>query len=151
MKIHLKQIPEQGLHIEGEAPASILDLGEESLARPVGPVTYSLDLGLSDGGLFATGTVGVDLEMECGSCLEKFIYPLRVDDFAMQMELKGPETVDLTEQVREDILLALPPYPHCDVNGQKVCKGPEREVLESQVEAKPTWAELDKLKLKTKI
>ncbi|HEX4086727.1 MAG TPA: YceD family protein [Chthoniobacteraceae bacterium] len=152
MKIHLNQIPAGGAHLEGEEPASILQLDEDPLVRPQGPVRYSLEVGLSDGGLFATGRLGVDLEMECGSCLKRFSYPLRIEDFATQVELTGSETVDLTEQVREDILLALPPYPHCDWNGQNVCKGaaPEGKQEENPEEPTQTWAELDKLKFKNK-
>ena len=150
MKVHLNQIPFDGLHLEFEEPADFLELPDAAnpTVRPLGPVRASLDVGLSDGGLFATGPLAVDLELECVACLEKFTYPLRVDDFAMQMELGGPEMADLTPQVREDILLALPPYPHCDWNGQKVCKGPALEVLEDPG-VKPAWDELDKLKFKS--
>ena len=146
MKVHQNQIPVDGLHIEGQDPASILDLDDPSV-RPLGPVRWALDIGLSDGGLFATGRLAVDLEMECVACLRKFTYLLRVEDFATQIDLTGPETVDLTEQVREDILLALPPYPHCDWNGD-VCKGAARKVTQSPGDSH-TWDELDKLKFKS--
>ena len=122
MKVHQHQIPHEGLHLEGEDPAAILELNDPSV-RPLTPVRWAVDIGLSKGGLFATGSLAVDLSLQCGSCLKRFTYPLRVDDFATQIELTGPETVDLTDQMREDILLALPPYPHCDWNGKTVCKG----------------------------
>jgi uncharacterized protein len=147
MKVHINQIPADGLHIEGEDPAAILEL-DDPCVQPVRGVRWSLDIGLSDGGLFATGKLAVDLKMVCVSCLRKFTYPLRVPDFAMQIELNGPETVDLTDQMREDILLALPPYPHCDWNGQNVCKGAVRESTESPGESH-AWDELDKLKFKS--
>jgi uncharacterized protein len=150
MKVHIKQIPAEGMHLEGEDPASILELDDPSV-QPRGGVRWALDIGLSDGGLFATGKLAADLDMECVSCLRKFTFPLRVEDFATQIELNGPETVDLTDQVREDILLALPPYPHCDWNGQNVCKGAIRKVknsTESPGESH-TWDELDKLKFKS--
>jgi uncharacterized protein len=147
MKVHIKQIPAEGLHLEGEDPASILELNDP-FVRPRGGVRWSLDFGLSDGGLFATGKLAVDLDVECVSCLRKFTYPLRVEDFATQIELTGPETVDLTDQTREDILLALPPYPHCDWNGQNVCKGAARRSAEVPGESH-TWDELDKLKFKS--
>jgi len=134
--------------MEGEDPASILELNDP-LVKPRSGVRWSLDIGLSDGGLFATGKLAVDLNLECASCGEKFTFPLRVNDFAMQMELHGPETVDLTDQMREDILLALPPYPHCDWNGQNVCKGALRESKENPGESQHTWDELDKLKFKS--
>lgn len=148
MKVHQNQIPPEGLHLEGEDSPDILELDDPSV-HPLGPVRWALDIGLSGGGLYATGKLAVDLGLECVSCLRKFTYLLRVDDFATQVDLKGPETVDLTDQVREDILLALPLYPHCDWNGQNVCKGATRESMESPGESH-TWDELDKLKFKSK-
>ena len=152
MKIHLKQIPVDGLHVEGTEDSKMLDL-KEGNAQPVSDVQYSLDVGLSDGGLFATGLIGVDLELECVGCLTRFRYPLRVPDFAMQVELTSSETVDLTEPVREDILLALPPHPHCDWNGERVCPGvsyrPKTEASDAPLAEKPdAWGALDQLKIK---
>ncbi len=149
MKVHINQIPIDGLHLEGEDPADMLDL-KDPLLQPKGPVRWALDLGLSEGGMFATGKLAVDLDAECVVCLKKFTYPLRVEDFATQVELAGPEMVDLTDQMREDMLLALPPHPHCDWNGQTVCKGALRTTVE-EVPGEPphTWDELDKLKFKS--
>ena len=152
MKIHLKQIPSEGLHVEGTDPRGILDLQDRSV-EPVSDVDYSLDIGLSEGGLFATGQLAVDLELECVACLERFRYPLRVRDFACQVELTGSERVDLTEPVREDILLALPPHPHCDWNGERVCQGvsylAKTQGAGAPLAGKPdAWGALDQLKLK---
>ena len=152
MKVHLSQIPPEGLHVEGTDSHAILDLKEPDI-RPVGDVEFTLDVGLSDGGLFATGVVGVDLELVCVSCLEKFRYPLRVRDFACQVQLTGSETVDLTEPIREDILLALPPHPHCDWNGERVCQGAFFRSKAGASEQPPAdtraaWGALDQLKLK---
>jgi uncharacterized protein len=158
MKVHILQIPVEGLHLEGEESSAILDLHDES-TRPAGNIHYALDVGLSDGGLFATGELSVELDVECVACLERFRYPLRVPDFACQIELTGRETVDLTEAIREDILLALPPHPHCDWNGERVCQGAltrfkteaSRETLSDAQETGSTpdvWGALDQLKIK---
>ena len=150
MKIHLNRFPTEGLHIEGEEPHEILQIQDE-LYRPISPVRYSLDVGLSDGGLFATGTLAVDLDMECVRCLNRFTYALEVPDFAVQVELSSSETVDLTEEIREDILLALPPHPHCDWNGAKPCAGvlEIKKIHESEppaeLEGKNPWNTLDQL------
>jgi len=138
--------------VEGTDPAKILDLHEESI-RPLGDVNYSLDVGLSEGGLFATGRVAVDLELECVNCLERFRFPLEVKDFACQIELPGAEMVDLTGYLREDIVLALPPHPHCDWNGERVCKGAARlnevhAAADSLAEENEVWGALDQLKIK---
>ncbi len=152
MKVHLNQIPTEGLHVEGTESSKILDLKEPDI-QPVSDVQYALDVGLSDGGLFATGEVGVDLELACVACLERFRYPLRVPDFACQIELTSSETVDLTDPIREDILLALPPHPHCDWNGEKVCQGVFPRAKTDTTEQPSTgsqeaWGALDQLKLK---
>jgi uncharacterized metal-binding protein YceD (DUF177 family) len=149
MKVHVLQIPPDGLRLEGEEPSEILELDSDR-ARSTGPIQYALDVGLSEGGLFATGTLAVGIECQCVRCLENFRRDLRVDDFACQVELEGRETVDLTEHVREDILLSLPAHPHCDWDGEKVCKAQfrdapsEAEPLEDQ---RDVWKGLDKLKL----
>ena len=151
MKVHTKQIPDHGLHLEGAENHQILDLHEDGV-KPVSDVHYSLDVGLSDGGLFATGQVGVDLELVCVSCLETFLYPLEISDFAFQMELNGSESVDLTPLIREDLLLALPPHPHCDWNGEKVCHSvsirPKATRSNEELPPKPdAWGALDHLKM----
>lgn len=151
MKVHLKQIPTEGLHLEGTEKSAILDLREETI-QPAGDIRYALDVGLSDGGLFATGSIGVDLDLECVACLERFRYPLAIPDFACQIELTGAESVDLTATVREDILLALPPHPHCDWNGEKVCQGASlranaESAPEPLSESRDVWGALDQLKI----
>jgi uncharacterized metal-binding protein YceD (DUF177 family) len=150
MKLHLKQIPPEGRHFAGEEPAAILDLAATDFTARTS-ITYALDVGLSEGGLFATGTLAVDLECACVSCLEKFVLPVRVADFACQVELTGAEEIDLTEPVREDILLALPAHPRCDWDGIRACPGVARPAAEPSAEAeapsRETWAVLDQLKL----
>ena len=150
MKVHIQQIPPDGKHYEGEDPNSILDLHEDDI-RPVSPVRYSLEVGLSEGGLFATGTLGVDVEFQCVKCLETFRYPVRIEDFALQTDLAGAETIDLTEPVREDILLALPPHPHCDWDGGKACSGVRQTASHRAGAEAPgpnVWGALDQLKTK---
>jgi uncharacterized protein len=119
----------------------------------VEPVSYALDIGLSENGLFATGELNTVVEFECVSCLERFRFPVHMPNFACQTELTGSETVDLTPAIREDILLALPPHPRCDWNGEHECRGARKasfggEGSESAPGLPNTWAALDQLKIK---
>jgi uncharacterized metal-binding protein YceD (DUF177 family) len=155
MKVHLLQIPADGKRYEGEDPAKVLDLHEPEV-QPVSGVHYALDVGLSGGGLFATGRVGVTMRLQCVTCLERFERPIEVNDFACQVELTGSETVDLTDPIREDILLALPAHPHCDWNGERVCPGAslpaklaEEAAADPSTDPQAVWSALDQLKLKT--
>jgi uncharacterized metal-binding protein YceD (DUF177 family) len=148
MKIHLRQIPQGGtLHVEGVEDAGFLDL-EEAEAHACSPLEYELDVGLSGGGLFATGRLSVCVRLRCVACLDEFETTLSVDHFALQKELDGRESVDLTEEVREDIHLALPAHPRCDAQGKKTCPARFSQAPgdASQPPGNAPWSVLDGLK-----
>lgn len=149
MKVHLSQIPPEGLHLEGVEPDDILGATGPGV-RLAGPIRYAIDVGLSGSGLFATGCLEAPFELDCVTCLNPFSYTVRVPDFALHTELAGPEMVDLTPQVREDILLALPPHPHCDWGGRGRCPGvwgAQATAAGTAAERPAPWAALDQLKL----
>ena len=147
MKVHLKQIPAEGLHLEGEENCPIPDLEAEGI-RCAAPLRYDLDLGISGGALWANGSLVQPVEVSCVSCLEKFVHEIKVPAFAIHMELHGPETIDLTPLIREDILLNLPAHPHCDREGGRTCKAAQLEAVQPVAKRKADWSALDKLKLK---
>jgi uncharacterized metal-binding protein YceD (DUF177 family) len=147
MKVHLKQIPSQGLHLQGEEDCPIQELEAEGV-RCIGPLQYDIDLGVSGGGLWANGFLSQRVVLRCVSCLEKFVHEIRVSAFAVHVELHGPETVDLTPFMREDILLNLPAHPHCDRDGDRICKEKQVTSREQDTRRKSDWSALDKLKLK---
>jgi uncharacterized metal-binding protein YceD (DUF177 family) len=147
VKVHLKQIPTGGLHLEGDEECPILELETEGI-HCVGPLHYSIDLGVTSGALWASGSLSQPVELRCVACLEKFVHEIQVPAFAMHTELRGPETVDLTPFMREDLLLNLPAHPHCDRDAGRVCKPKQIEAAAQDAGRKSDWSALDKLKLK---
>jgi uncharacterized protein len=153
VKIHLNQIPPGGLHLSGEEDCPLGDVADVGC---VGPLSYELDAGVSDGALWAQGTLAQKVELTCVACLEKFEYEIKVPAFALHTDLQGPETIDITPFLREDILLNLPPYPRCDRDGGRICKG--SKIIEGtdaasagrvEVEKREhDWGALDRLKLR---
>jgi uncharacterized metal-binding protein YceD (DUF177 family) len=147
VKVHLNQIPAEGRHIEGEEDCPITDVEAEEI-RCIGQLSYKIDIGVSGGALWATGLLRQSVELRCVACLEKFMHEIKVPAFALRTELHGPETVDLTPFMREDLLLNLPAHPRCDRDGGRVCRATQREAMKEEVR-KPDWSALDKLKLKS--
>jgi uncharacterized metal-binding protein YceD (DUF177 family) len=147
MKVHLRQIQSDGLHLAGEEECLIPELTAEGI-RYCGPLRYDLELGISEGALWATGSLVQPVEFQCVRCLEWFPFEIKVTAFSVHLELTGPEVVDLTPYFREDILLNLPPHPHCDREGGRVCKAAQTEKPEIEEIRKPDWSALDKLNLK---
>jgi len=150
VKVHLKQIPPEGLHLEGEEDCLIAGLESEGV-RCAGPMEYKIDIGLSDGSLWANGSLKQPMELICVGCLEKFVHNIKVPAFALHTELHGPETVDLAPFMREDILLNLPAHPRCDREGERVCQAASATLNianESDAKREHDWEALDKLKLR---
>jgi uncharacterized metal-binding protein YceD (DUF177 family) len=147
VKVHLNQIPTGGLHLEGDEECPILELETEGI-RCIGPLHYSIDLGVTSGALWASGSLSQPVELRCVACLEKFVHEIQVPAFAIHTELRGPETVDLTPFMREDLLLNLPAHPHCDRDAGRVCKPKQIEAAAQDAGRKSDWSALDKLKLK---
>ena len=112
----LAEIPEDGLHLEGQLDGSLFDI-DPGDAQPTGPLEYQLDLLPSGEVLLVTGSVRACFRRECVRCLEPFEEVISLDPYAADVETEGKGTIDLTERLREDILLALPAYPHCDSTG----------------------------------
>ncbi len=133
------------MHLSGEEDCPIQELAPEEI-RCAGPLHYDIDVGVSDGGLWANGSLSQPVELRCVSCLQKFVHEIRVPAFAVHTELHGPETVDLTPFVREDLLLNLPAHPHCDRDGDRVCKAKQVKTEEQDARRKSDWSALDKLK-----
>ena len=152
MKVHLRQIPDEGLHLEGEEDCPLPELEVEDVVC-AGPLRYSFDIGVSEGALWGNGSLAQPVKVRCVACLEQFVHTIEVPDFAVHTDLGGPETIDLTPFVREDILLNLPAYPRCDRLGGRVC--PAADTLQelsgandkTEATRKPDWSALDKLDL----
>ncbi|MFL6584622.1 MAG: YceD family protein [Chthoniobacterales bacterium] len=153
MKLHLRQIPAGGQHLEGETDCPIADLGAPDVLC-AGPLRYSLDVGITDGALWANGSLHQPVTLRCVTCLESFQTAIEVPAFAVHTDLSGPETVDLTPFMREDLVLNLSPYPHCDREGGRICKAAPNpdssadEAVRAQLKREADWSALDKLKLK---
>ena len=146
MKVHLKQIPPHGLHFQGEEDCPIQELASEGV-RCAGRLHYDIDVGIADGGLWANGSLSQSVELRCVLCLQKFVHEIRVPSFAVHTELRGPETIDLTPFIREDLLLNLPAHPHCDRDSDRICNAKKVKTEDQDARRKSDWSELDKLKL----
>lgn len=114
LKIDPRHLPDEGLHLEGTQPSTFFGLAEKDTARAVSPLTYDLDIMRDDDDLIITGTLDATFEIECGRCNERFQQRVELTDYVTEMAIENDLPVDLTECLREDILLALPTYPRCE-------------------------------------
>ena len=124
MKIDLKSLPPDGgiAQIRGEDPESVLawDYGERDVVRPSGPMRWELGVRLVGSELLAEGTVEAEFSGTCCRCGGPLgrVYSSEV---SVEREVAPDATeADLTSDLRETILLALPNHPVCSDD----CPGP---------------------------
>ena len=120
MKIWVARIPEEGSHYEGEEPGSIMELENDPFIRNAGDVRYELYAQHISGELVVRGALSVDLNLKCTRCAEFFSTTVTDSDFLRAYTAsKDVDSVDITEDMREDILLNVTDFPICS----EECKG----------------------------
>lgn len=151
MKIDLKSLQDGTVaKVSGEDPAEALawDYGPRDVVRPSGPMKWELSVRLVGTELLAEGTAGAEFSGTCCRCGG----PLRrVYEAEVSVERPvAPDAAeaDLTSDLREAILLALPNHPVCSDD----CPGPAPAVAESGPGDAPEaplpgspWGALDEL------
>ncbi|MCB1065207.1 MAG: hypothetical protein KDN20_20110 [Verrucomicrobiae bacterium] len=114
--VNLSEMPEDGIQISGQTEQDIFELDPADKEVSVaGPLEY--DLHVSDVGgdlLLAQGQLVAPFTLRCVACLEDFPFTLYLEPYAADFDRPASGVLDLTERIREDILLELPGYPHCD-------------------------------------
>ncbi len=151
MIIDIPKLRPDGEWFEGEEPASILELNDPGV-RAVGPVTYRFYVQSVSKQLVVKGTVQVPVEMQCGRCTEFYSTTITESSFLRAYEISGAtETVDVTPDIREDILLQLPHYPVCSADCKGLCPQCGTNLNKGTCNCRPPadhrWGALDNVKL----
>jgi len=121
MIVNLRLIPEGGVAVEGEEDPAIIDIDDPGTAfrRPIG---YHLRLTRAGRILLVRGRLETTGSFTCARCLKEFTGPLRVNDFGREKEIGSEEEkIDLTPDIREDIILAIPAKPLCRADCRGIC------------------------------
>jgi uncharacterized protein len=139
--------------IAGTVAPSDLDIADE-LRFHFHEVAYDLCVQLLGARLIVRGALSMPCDMECRRCAEFFSTSVRVSSFLRAYEIRdGMETVDLTADIREDILLELPSFPLCKDSCKGLCPHCGKNLNEGPCSCRPEpdnlgrWATLDKLRL----
>jgi uncharacterized metal-binding protein YceD (DUF177 family) len=135
--IDLSRLNPKGETIEGEVDAVGLD---EEFVKSFGGVRYRLRAEIFGTELLVRGVLEQDFDLVCSRCGKDFDDTVKVDDFTVSVEIAdSAQEVDLTEDVRESIILNLPTYPVCD----EACPGIEQK---TEMPEDDRWGALDQLR-----
>ena len=153
-QIDLRSLPDGGKDIAGQEPPAFFDLAPKDPVQAVSPLQYELHVERDGSDLLVSGRLEATFSLECGRCLERFEHRLEIPDYAAELEFEKDATINLTDTVREDTLLALPSYPRCEAGNvqprQCPAEGRFEPVLETaadepQSAGQGVWEALNKL------
>ena len=134
LEIDVARLAPEGEDFEGEVDAVDLD---EEFVKPFGGVRYRLNARLYGSELLVKGRLAQDFTLVCCRCGKDFDTTVEVDDFLVSLEVaENAQTVDLTQEARESIILNLPAYPVCAGD----CPGIERK---AEIPEDGRWKALD--------
>jgi len=114
MIINLAWIGEEGRSFCESEPVSILELEDDNSVRFTGEIDCNFFAQMVSGELIVTGTWQVNAELECTRCVGFFSTSLKNSSFLRHYSVsEGMDRVDMTEDIRESVLLMLPAFPLC--------------------------------------
>ena len=136
--VDVTRLDPEGETLEGEVDAVDLD---EEFVKPFGGIRYRLSLQVFGSELLVRGRLEQDFTLVCSRCGKDFDDTVVADDFVTSVEIgEKTQDVDLTDELRECIILKLPTYPVCD----EACPGIEQK---TEMPEDDRWGALDQLKV----
>jgi len=154
MIIEVPKLDPEGEQLTGTEPVEILGLEPTDPLRATGPLSYDLFVQVVGKELVVQGSLTADLAATCGRCAEMFSTKLTISDFLRAFEITAAQdAIDLTDDIREEVLLHLPRYPVCMPDCKGLCPQCGHNLNDGACRCKVSrgdarWSGLDDLKLK---
>lgn len=117
MKIHVNRIPAEGLHEEAAYDPKVLDVERFDLHMEE-PIAVSSLITKAENAILVQAQIRCRVRLSCARCLEPFEFPMEMAA-TLSYQVRPGDVVDITEDIRQEIILAYPMIPVC----QQACKG----------------------------
>jgi len=116
-------LPDTPYLLDGTESAEILELPPDAdpPLTPAGDITYHLSAVMAGADLIVTGKASVPLATVCARCLDDIRVTIAVKDLCFHFEKVRDLEVDLTDNVREELLLAVPSCFYCSPDCKGIC------------------------------
>ena len=151
LKVHVKQVDQNGMILLGTERPEEFQLPSDELVKFNHGIDYNLNVSLVSGGILVSGKLETSMECLCGKCLKSFGKKVLYDEVCHFYDTSTKTEIDLTPELREDILMTLPQNILCDSKCKGLCPvcGGNRNLKKcrcrNEVADGTCWSELDKL------
>ena len=160
LSVHVTEIPSSGYDLEGLVSFEELEIECDEVTELPWPAHFRLHVSQLGEDLLVSGEVWASVRLMCDRCAEFSRHDLAPSSVCHRYENVVGQVVDLTDDLREDILMSFPQVhlcseeckglcPHCGKNlneGPCDCSDEDLELDPDEKEANP-WSALDGLEL----
>ena len=153
IRFSVARLEKEPIELVGSEPAEFLEIEPTGLLAVSAPVSYDLVVKSVSGGAMVEGTVSTRLSGACGRCLEPVEEEVVADNICLFLEIGDEEEMDISEDIRSEMLLALPMTLLCSDDCRGLCPvcGANRNRTDCGCEPPSSgpscWDALDDLKL----
>ena len=116
--VELENLPEAGKKYSGELDSEIFGIDDEEVTS-IGPLAFDLHVQRFENELFVRGNISAPFKFRCVRCLGYFDYVVEVCDFTASFQIDSQNVVDVSDSLREEIVLDFPAYPRCADGGME--------------------------------
>jgi len=120
MRIEISKIPPEGLEIYEQEPPGILTIKDQAV-RFNKPVDITITVHIVDEILMIRGRIETEAQIVCSRCAKWFKKSLIEPNFSFNRDVKGLKEVDITDNIREGIIILLPVKPLCRPDCRGLC------------------------------
>ena len=121
LRIAVASLPPEGLPWSGEVTAAALGVPEDDRIRFALPIRFTLRVSPVETEVLIEGQLRARLRCGCDRCLVTFETEVGTDEVCHLLALPEDGVIDLTENVREDMLLTLPSRCLCREDCRGLC------------------------------
>ena len=148
--VDVARLARDGERISGEIPAEALGFDPDDLLfQPASPLRYDLFVQPLGGELLVRGSASEDFTCLCVRCAREFRWTAEEPEVSFSLEVGDDSFADLTEELRQDIILYFPSNPVCSEDCKGLCPHCGANLNEGpcscRPEGDPRWGGLDGL------
>ena len=120
MKIDIDNVVESGVTITADERSQVYDF-DTSLVPPNTIISVKVFAQFVAKRLVVRGQIYTNVHFECSRCLNTFQYHVDIPEYTFDCTAQKGDIIDLTDTIREHIIIALPMKPLCSSRCKGIC------------------------------
>jgi uncharacterized protein len=121
IKIISARVTFDGIEVTGTESKDVFKLEKNEDIHSYKDIEYKLNVSLVNDSILVKGTAKTVFKARCGKCLNLFNLKVCCKDICHLYESNNNNKIDLTEDIREDILISLPHKIICSDSCKGIC------------------------------